>query len=90
VLIALHFQSATPLLTFALPLVLFVCVLQYGPPGRGIDNSACLNCSFASTGFSFEVNATNQLYQPRAVSRLLANFSGDCLTEFTQVVDKAW
>jgi hypothetical protein len=65
-------------------------VLQYGPPGRGIDNSACLNCSFAGTGFSFEVNATNILYQPRAVSRLEANFSGDCLTEFTQIVDKAW
>lgn len=65
-------------------------LLQYGPVGRGIDNSACLNCSFSGTGFSFEYNTTNVVYQPQAVSRDGANFSGDCLTEFTQIVDKAW
>lgn len=62
----------------------------YGPPGRGIASPTCLNCSFASTGFSFEYNLTNLVYAPRAVSRVGANFSGDCLTEYTQVEDKAW
>jgi hypothetical protein len=66
------------------------CALQYGPPGRGVASPTCLNCSFAGTGFSFEYNLTNLVYAPRAVSRVGANFSGDCLTEFTQVEDKAW
>lgn len=65
---------------------------QYGPVGRGSDNStnACITCSSAGTGFSFEYNLTNMVYAPVAVSRLGANFSGDCLTQFTQIVDGAW
>lgn len=33
---------------------------------------------------------TNLVYAPQAVSRVGANFSGDCLTQYTQVEDKAW
>jgi len=68
-----------------------VDLLQYGPPGRNVDtNTSCMQCNFGGTGFSFEYNLTNVVYAPRAVSRLGANSSIDCLTEFTQIVDGAW
>jgi hypothetical protein len=44
----------------------------------------------SGTGFSFEYKKQNLVYAPKAVARLGANFSGDCLTEFTQIVDGAW
>jgi hypothetical protein len=60
----------------------------YGPPGRDATQRKCLECPTGS-GFSFDVLASNQLYVPDTVSRIGADSSADCLSEFAQIVDDA-
>lgn len=60
----------------------------YGPPGRDAAQRKCLQCPTGS-GLSFDVLASNQLYVPDTVSRIGADSSADCLSEFAQIVDDA-
>jgi hypothetical protein len=61
----------------------------FGVPGRE-NGTACSNCSFSGTGFSFFYNLANDVYAPSAVSRTGSNATTDCLTSLTQIVDGAW
>lgn len=64
---------------------LVVLILQsYGTAGREAG-TACTLCSTQNTGFSFEWDMNNDIWQATAVSKLNANQSGDCLSEFQQV-----
>lgn len=69
--------------------LLFNLCLQFGLPDQPVG-TACTNCSYSGTGYSFEVNATNLVYAPTAVARAGANSSKDCVAAWLQVVDKAW
>jgi hypothetical protein len=65
-----------------------LCLLNlqsYGTAGREAG-TACTLCSTQNTGFSFEWNMNNDIWQAAAVSKLNANQSGDCLSEFQQVM----
>lgn len=61
----------------------------YGPAGRTVG-SACVSCTTSATGYSFEWNGSNGLFNPQAVSRVGATSSVACLTEFAQFADHAW
>lgn len=62
---------------------------SYGPPGRTVG-TPCLPCSTSKTGFSFDWQTQNDLFQSRAISRAGATRPCDCLSEFQQLVDGAW
>jgi hypothetical protein len=72
-----------------LSLQLLYLLQTYGPSGRGI-NAPCMRCSTSRTGFSFDWQMSNDLFQANAISRAGADRPCDCLSEFQQMVDGAW
>jgi hypothetical protein len=62
----------------------------YGPAGRTVDDPACLACSTQATGYSFEWQMQNALFQSQALSRTGANASTDCVAQFGQLQDRSW
>jgi len=69
--------------------MLLLSLQTYGPPGRAVG-SDCVVCSNSSTGFSYHWQMENDLFQAEAISRVNADKSGDCLSEYQQMVDSAW
>lgn len=49
-----------------------------------------MQCSNSSTGFSYNWQLHNDLFQAQPISRLGASKSGDCLSQYQQIEDSAW
>jgi len=63
----------------------------YGPAGRSVDTDpSCIPCSNQSTGYSFEWNMNNDLFQANALSKPNANSSLDCVADLSQLMDGSW
>jgi len=63
----------------------------YGPPGRNVaTDPSCIPCSTQATGYSFEWNKQNDLFQSLAISKDYANSSLDCVAELGQLMDGSW
>lgn len=61
----------------------------YGPPGRAL-NSSCEACATQTTGYHFEWNLGDDLFQAPAIAKPSANSSTDCVAQFGQLQDGAW
>lgn len=61
----------------------------YGPAGRPKDTE-CVTCPGMAKGFFFDYLALNHPYKPDVVARPGATTAGDCLAEWSQIVDAAW
>lgn len=63
----------------------------YGAAGRTTDtNPNCTACTVQQTGYSFQYEMRNDIYQSPAISRLGANSSVDCIAKWSQLADGAW
>lgn len=63
----------------------------YGPIGRSVDTDpACIPCSNQSTGYSFEWNKANDLFQALPLSKLGASSALDCVADLSQLMDGSW
>lgn len=61
----------------------------YGDEGRPMG-AECTQCSWSSTGFSYNWNGGNDLFIAQAVAAIGADSSFDCVAEFAQLADSAW